>query len=60
MIRKLMTSFISFAAGMLSAINLNFLLTPINDDYNAQWWKVCAAISVAVIIPILDNYSERK
>ena len=59
MIPRLMTSAIAFVGGMVTAINLNFLLEPVGTDYNAQWWKVIGAITVAVVIPILDHHSER-
>ena len=59
MIPRLVASVIAFVGVMVASFYLNFLLEPVGTDYNAQWWKVIGAITVAVVIPILDHHSER-
>ena len=39
---------VCFAAGMVTAINLTQLIET-NQNYDAQWWKVVFAVTVALV-----------
>lgn len=56
---KFVTTFVAFCAGGVAVINLNILLAPVQDNYDAQWWKVVAAITLVIVLSVLDHYQEK-
>lgn len=56
---KHITTFVAFCAGGMVAINLTYLLAPVQTDYDAQWWKVIAAIATVFFLSIADDQKGR-